>query len=96
MKGRLESGRRLRQWDPLYEAVFDHAEKITLHVEKTPKGIRVTETSADPQVAALIRAHAKVVTGFAEHGFDESAKAHPVPEGAAPILPAASPAPAGR
>lgn len=96
MQGRIESGRRLRQWDPLYVAVFDHAEKISLKVEKTPRGVRITETSPDPAVANLIRAHAGVVTGFADRGFDESAKAHPVPAGAAPVLPDASTPPATR
>ena len=79
MKGRIESGRRLRQWDPLYVAVFDHAGKIRLTVTATEKGVVVRETSEDPAVAALIRAHAGVVSGFAARGFDESAEAHAVP-----------------
>ena len=71
---------RLRQWDPLYVAVFDHAKTITLKVEKIPTGVRVTETSTDPAVTAVIRAHAKVVSGFVDRGFEESSKEHPVPE----------------
>jgi hypothetical protein len=79
MKGRIETGRRLRQWDPLYVAVFDHAEKIRLEVTPVEKGVVVRETSGDPEVAALIRAHAGVVSAFAARGFDESAEAHAVP-----------------
>lgn len=79
MKGRIETGRRLRQWDPLYVAVFDQAEKIRLTVTPTEKGVVVRETSEDPGVAALIRAHAGVVSAFAARGFDESAEAHAVP-----------------
>lgn len=79
MKSRIEQGRRLRQWDPIYVAVFDEAEKITLEVEATPRGVRVRETSGDERVAGLIRAHARVVSGFVEHGAEEAGREHPVP-----------------
>jgi intracellular sulfur oxidation DsrE/DsrF family protein len=42
--------------------------------------VRVTETSDDPYVAKLIKAHAKTVSGFVERGFREAMKNHPVPE----------------
>jgi hypothetical protein len=78
MKGRVETGKRLRQWDPLYVAVFDAGSKIKLEIEKTGKGVKVRETSDDPAVAALIRQHAGVVSGFAARGSEESAREHPV------------------
>lgn len=78
MKKRVETGARLRQWDPLYVAVFDAADKIRLEIEPTGKGVRVRETSSDPAVVALIRQHAGVVSGFAARGTAESAEAHPV------------------
>lgn len=79
MKARIEGGYRVRQWDPLYVKMFDHADKLRVSFEKTPKGIKVTETSDDPYVVQLIREHAKVVSGFAARGFEESEKAHPAP-----------------
>ncbi len=79
MKARIEGGYRVRQWDPLYVAMFDHADKLRVDFEKTEKGIKVIETSDDPHVVQLIREHAKVVSGFAQHGFAESEKAHPAP-----------------
>lgn len=79
MKARLEGGHRLRQWDPIYVAVFDDAPKVSLAFEPTPAGIRVTETSTDPRTIRLIQAHASVVSGFVAHGFDEAGKAHAVP-----------------
>ena len=78
MKGRIETGRRLRQWDPLYVAVFNDATKISLTIERTGKGVRVRETSNDPMVVALIRQHAGVVSKFAARGSEESALEHPV------------------
>jgi hypothetical protein len=82
MKRRIENGGRVRQWDPLYIAMFDHAEAIHLDIQRTAKGVRVRETSTDPRVVALIRSHAGVVSGFAAYGVEESAKEHPVPEAA--------------
>jgi hypothetical protein len=88
MHGRLSDGRRIRQWDPMFEAVFDHAPKIRLEIEDTPCGVRVREVSDDPAVARLIQAHARVVDGFVARGSTESHLAHQVPEGAAGVLPA--------
>ncbi len=82
MKHRIETGARVRQWDPLYIAIFDRAEAIHLDIERTAKGVRVRETSTDPRAIALIRSHAGVVTGFAASGFEESAKEHPIPDAA--------------
>ena len=82
MAGRLADGRRLRQWDPLFVALFDRGEGIELSVERTGHGVRVRETSADPQVVALIQAHAGAVDGFVARGFDAVHEAHPVPASA--------------
>ncbi|MFY7950886.1 MAG: hypothetical protein ACOVT5_00135, partial [Armatimonadaceae bacterium] len=50
MKRRLESGARIRMWDPLYRVLFDHADKINMHWEATKNGVKVVETSDDPYV----------------------------------------------
>ena len=78
MKRRVETGARIRQWDPIYVAVFDAGTKIKLDIERTGKGVRVRETSTDPAVVKLIRQHAGVVSAFAALGTEESAKEHPV------------------
>jgi hypothetical protein len=88
MHGRLVEGRRIRQWDPMFEAVFDRAPQIRLEIEDTPTGVRVREVSDDPKVARLIQAHARVVDGFVARGGAESQLAHPIPEGAAGVVPA--------
>ena len=79
MKVRIENGARLRQWDPMFVAVFDNADKIHMEYENTPKGIKVREVSDDPYVARLIQAHAKMVSGFVARGTEESALAHEPP-----------------
>lgn len=88
MSRRVESGRPIRNRDPLFAALFRHADQITIRVEPTPQGVRVRETSDDAEVIALIRAHAKVVSGFVKSGFAEARKNHAVPS--PKVLPAAS------
>lgn len=83
MKSRVEERRRIRQWDPMFRAVFNNAGAIEIEIVETDRGVRVRETSADPAVAKLIQAHARVVDGFVARGGAESREAHPVPAGAA-------------
>ena len=80
MKKRVEERRPIHARDPLFRELFRNAKTITLHYEKTPKGVKVTETSTDPFVAKLIQAHAEVVNLFVKNGHAEMRKDHPVPE----------------
>jgi hypothetical protein len=80
MYGRVEDGRPIHMRDPLFAAVFRHADKIKMEMETTDKGVRVVETSEDPYVARLIQAHAQVVNLFVKNGFGEPHKNHAVPE----------------
>jgi hypothetical protein len=59
--------------------VFNHAKLIAMEHERTAKGVRVVETSADPYVVKLIQAHAEVVSAFIANGHAEAMKDHPVP-----------------
>jgi intracellular sulfur oxidation DsrE/DsrF family protein len=81
MQYRVEEQKPIRMRDPLFAELFRHADKIKMEREETKKGVRVTETSDDAHVARLIKAHAKVVSGFVARGFDEAMKNHPVPGG---------------
>jgi hypothetical protein len=83
MKARLEKKQPIRMWDPLFRALFEHADKIELQIVNTAKGVRVTETSSDPYVVKLIQAHAEGVSEFAAKGLAVMHKEHPLPEAAA-------------
>ena len=61
MYQRVEEVRPIRMRDPLYREIFKHADEIKMKLEKTEKGIRVTETADDEYVVKLIQAHAQVV-----------------------------------
>ena len=79
MYARVEQKRPIHLRDPLFGAVFRHADQIEMKMELTEKGIRVRETSRDAYVARLIQAHAAVVDGFVKNGFTEAQKNHAVP-----------------
>ena len=79
MYERLKSGKGVRYWDPLFAEAFKHGKKMKMVIEKTEKGVKVTETSDEGEVVKIIQAHAEVVSKFVESGFDEAHKEHPVP-----------------
>jgi uncharacterized protein len=76
MYARLKEGRPINARDPLFAALFEHADKIKFRTEDTAKGITVTETSDDPEVAGLIRRHAEVVNKFVANGMPEMMRTH--------------------
>ncbi len=79
MHKRLTEGRPIHMRDPLFAAVFGNAQKITMKVEPTKKGVQVLETSDDPYVIKLIQAHAEVVNRFVAIGFSEVPINHRIP-----------------
>jgi hypothetical protein len=79
MHARVKEGRGIHLRDPLFREVFRHADKISMEITDTGKGVRVVETSDDPYVASLMHAHADVVSLFIENGHEEVRKNHAVP-----------------
>jgi hypothetical protein len=68
MTRRLEQGRPVRMWDPVFRGVFAHADEIEVSLRDVEGGIEVTETSTNPSVVTLIRAHAAKVSDFVARG----------------------------
>lgn len=79
MKKRLEQKQPIRMWDPLFAALFEHADKIDMQIIQTAKGVKIVETSTDPFVVKLIQSHAEGVTEFVKEGYKVMHKEHPVP-----------------
>jgi YHS domain-containing protein len=79
MYQRLAKQQPIRQWDPLFAELFKHANKIKMELVKTPKGIKVIETSVDDYVVKLIQAHAEGVSEFVKEGMPSMHKSHPLP-----------------
>lgn len=81
MEERIERGAPIRMMDPLFREIFQHHDQITMVVEEVPGGVRVTETSEDPQVQRLIRQHAhRAVSEFVESGMRRAMRPTPLPE----------------
>lgn len=82
MKERVEEKKPIRQMDPLFREIFEHADKIEMQIEDTEHGVIVVETSEDPQVVKLIQQHAnRAVSEFAEKGMQRAMQPTPLPEG---------------
>ena len=79
MERRIKDKRPIHVRDPLFAEIFRHADAITMKLEDTPRGLRVVETSEDPYVAKLIRAHAQAVSAFLANGHAEMRRDHPLP-----------------
>lgn len=79
MKERLINKQPMRVWDPLFAALFEHADKIELKITTTEKGVKITETSADPYVVKLIQSHAQGVSEFVKEGLAVMHKRHELP-----------------
>jgi hypothetical protein len=80
MYKRVEEKRPIHARDPLFAEIFRNADKITMKLEKTKKGVKVVETSKDAYVAKLIQAHAQVVNLFLKNGRAEMMKNHALPD----------------
>jgi hypothetical protein len=82
MKARLERGDPIREMDPLFREILKHGETIRMEIANIPEGVRVTETSPDPQVALLIRQHAhRAVSQFVAAGMPRAMQPTPLPQG---------------
>ncbi len=82
MQARLARGDSIREMDPLFREIFEHHDAIEMRIENVPGGVRVTETSSDPQVALLIRQHARrAVSEFVAEGMSRAMRPTPLPPG---------------
>jgi hypothetical protein len=82
MKERVHNGRPIRQMDPLFREIFENHQLIDLQVQNVPGGVRVVETSNDPQATLLIRQHARsAVSEFVRSGMQRAMQPTPLPEG---------------
>lgn len=82
MQERLEQGKPIRQMDPLFREIFEHHTQIHMQVEEIPGGVRVTESSKDPQVVLLVRQHAhRAVSEFVARGMSRAMQPTPLPDG---------------
>jgi uncharacterized protein YdcH (DUF465 family) len=79
MEKRILQQRPIHRRDPLFDEIFKNADKITLKITNTEKGVKVVETSDDAYTVKLIKAHAEKVSLFVKNGRSEMHKDTPLP-----------------
>ena len=77
MKDRIERGRRVRSWDPVFSELFDRHDKVRLEVTLTEKGVSIVETTDDPATLRLLRSHSAGVTDMVREGSRASQRETP-------------------
>ena len=80
MHRRLGEGFGLRHWDPAFAEIFACKDKVRMTVTETENGVIAEETSDDPNVVKLIRAHGAVVTAFVREGGRAASRPSPLPD----------------
>lgn len=80
MYQRLKANQPIQQGDPLFQELFRYGGKIKSRVTMTPNGVRVIETSTDPYVVKLIKAHAKTVDALVARGMEAMHEMHEIPK----------------
>lgn len=68
MQNRMKAGAQVRIWDPVFRELFERHELVELEVFVTDKGVRIVESSRDPETIALLRSHAMGVSDFVREG----------------------------
>lgn len=72
MQARMKSGSRVRVWDPVFAELFAKHGAVKIEVTPTAKGVKIVESSDDPEAVALLRSHAMGVSTFVREGFASS------------------------
>lgn len=79
MKIRFGKGRAIRSWDPLFIALFEYRDQITMEYQNIDNGVEATLTAEDPRLIELIHAHNQTLHQFVDRGFDASRNPSPAP-----------------
>ena len=80
MKRRMDRGFNIRPTDPLFQELFRRHTAISIKIRNVKNGVIEEETSLDPQVAILIRAHTHAVAGFVRFGLPSARETSPLPK----------------
>ncbi|ACX96874.1 hypothetical protein [Halothiobacillus neapolitanus] len=80
MKHRFGMGRAIRSWDPLFSALFEYREQISMTYRNIDNGVEAELTAEDPKLIELIHCHDQTLHQFVERGFDASQHPSPAPE----------------
>ena len=77
MQARMKVGAQVRVWDPVFAELFKKHGAVTIDVTPTDKGVKIVESSADPEAVALLRSHAMGVSEFVREGHKAAPRQTP-------------------
>jgi hypothetical protein len=69
MYQRVQTDRPFIMMSRTLPTLFRDAKSYRRRLSMTAKGVSITETSSDPHLVEVIRAHGREVTGFVERGM---------------------------
>jgi hypothetical protein len=68
MKRRLDSGGRVRNWDPAFREMAAYHDRLETTLRELPDGLELEVVGTDAAAAAVARNHAHIVSGFVAEG----------------------------
>lgn len=77
MQARMKVGAQVRVWDAVFADLFKKHGAVTIDVTPTDKGVKIVESSADPEAVALLRSHAMGVSEFVREGHKAAPRQTP-------------------
>lgn len=80
MEKRFGMGRAIRSWDPLFAALFEYKDQITMHYRMIENGVEATLTAEDPKLIELIQCHDQTLHDFVNEGFEAGKRESPKPD----------------
>ena len=76
MKTRMDSGGRVRNWDPAFREIAAYHDRIDTTVRELANGLEIEAVGKDLEAAAVARNHARIVSGFAAEGSAAVQRTH--------------------
>lgn len=80
MEQRFAQGRAIRSWDPLFAALFEFREQITMEYRAIDKGVEAKLTAEDAKLIELIQCHDATLHQFVDYGYEKSGNISPKPD----------------
>lgn len=69
MDERLRTGEMFNMTSSTIPIIFENADRIHTEIEETPTGVAFTQTTEDPQLVAVLQAHAEEVSELVQDGM---------------------------
>lgn len=76
MKARLDSGARVRNWDPAFSEFAAHYEQLKTKIQELPNGLEVEIEGENQYAFEIAQNHGRIVSGFVSEGQEAVARKH--------------------